>query len=116
MIAPAAGTVVVKGGSGVTVVGGAEEYAELPVEVRPMGFDVKRDADAVGLQMLGLTEGDLVQEEEEEEQSVAGPSSVDVVMTGVENRPVVDLTEDEPVEEPDAFGERQIYGDDDDDD
>lgn len=120
----AAGSVVVKGGSGVTVVGGAEEYADLPVEVRPLGLDPRRDADAVGLQMLGLTEEDLVEkmdQDEDEEQIEREESVADVDMdNNIENnvaRCFVDLTEEnERLEEPDAFGDRQIYGDDDDDD
>lgn len=44
--APVQGNVFVKAGSGVTVVQGPEEFADLPVDVEPLSFDAIRDGDA----------------------------------------------------------------------
>lgn len=44
--APIHGSVSVKAGSGMTVVKGVEEFADLPVDIEPLCFDATRDGDA----------------------------------------------------------------------
>lgn len=44
--APVHGSVFVKEGSGVTVVQGIEEFADLPMDIEPLSFDAARDGDA----------------------------------------------------------------------
>lgn len=98
-------------------IGEEEEYADLPVDVEMMRFDPRRDCDELGRRMFGVGQRDDVVDGEWifAGLSVDGSAgdfraadSADLDVLPVLGRKVMQ-------EEPDAFGDRHLYGDDEDD-
>lgn len=116
---PSAGRgVVVKGGSGVTVVKDQEAHADLPIDVEIMCFDARRDLDERGRQAFGVDER---QDVVDGEWIFAGASLDGVVgdlcaaPAAIPGPGVAPVPRARGATPDDAFGERHYYGDGDDD-
>lgn len=102
MKAPVQGDMLVKGGRAATMVQGAEEFADLPVEIEPLEFDAVRDGDARFWSVYGLDDTEHVGDGGWLSAGESSSGTVGEVLPGVMGAPLV-------AGEPEVFKDRRYY-------